>query len=74
MFAYKILIKLINTTQEPLKRKWTGSIDKSGKIHSAYMCLRMAKRICSIFVFHIVIYYFSMYLTHSHIVLCSVIL
>ena len=26
-----------NTTHLPLKRKWTGLIDKSGKDHSAYM-------------------------------------
>ena len=25
-----------NTTQQPLKQKWTGRIDNSGKIHSAY--------------------------------------
>ena len=26
-----------NTSQQPLSRKWTGPIDNSGKIHSAYM-------------------------------------
>ena len=26
-----------NTTQQPLKRKWTGLTDKSEKFHSAYM-------------------------------------
>ena len=26
-----------NTTQQPLKRKWTGSTNKNGELHSAYM-------------------------------------
>ena len=26
-----------NTTQQPLKWKWTGPIGNSGKFHSAYM-------------------------------------
>ena len=29
-------IKMKNTTQQPLNRKWTCSFDKAGKIHSAY--------------------------------------
>ena len=27
--------KMINTTQQPLKQKWTGPIDNSRKFHSA---------------------------------------
>ena len=26
-----------NTTLQPLKRKWSGPIDKIGKFHSAFM-------------------------------------
>ena len=31
----KIMVKMKNTTQQPLKLKWTCPIDKSGKYHSA---------------------------------------
>ena len=31
----KILIKMENTTQQPINWKWTGPIDNSGKFHSA---------------------------------------
>ena len=36
-WSIKILIKMKNITQQPLKQQWTGSIDKSGTFHSAYM-------------------------------------
>ena len=31
----KMLLKTKNTTQQPLKRKWTGPIDNSAKFHQA---------------------------------------
>ena len=38
LFAYRILYKKLNkdenTIQQPLQRKWTGPIDRDGKIHS----------------------------------------
>ena len=38
LFAYKILYQKLNkdenTIQQPLQRKWTGPIDRDGKIHS----------------------------------------
>ena len=33
----KIGITMKNTTQQPLKRKWTGPSNNSGKFHSALM-------------------------------------
>ena len=33
--SIKIGININNTNQQPLKRKWTGLIDNSGKFHSA---------------------------------------
>ena len=34
--SIRILIKMMkNTTQQPLKQKWNGLIDNSGKFHSA---------------------------------------
>ena len=38
--SLKKLIKKKNTTRQPSKRKWTGPIDKSGKIHLASSRLR----------------------------------
>ena len=38
LFAYRIFyqnLKMKNTTQQPLKQKWTGPIDRNWKIHSA---------------------------------------
>ena len=32
----ELLIKMKNTTQQPLKQKWTGLTDKIGKFHLAY--------------------------------------
>ena len=32
---YLNIIKNANTIQQPLKQKWTGPIDNSGKFHSA---------------------------------------
>ena len=43
--SMKIRLQIKNTTQDPLKREWTGPIDISRKFHSAYkwvkICLRM---------------------------------
>ena len=33
--SFKIWIKMKNTTQHPLKQKWTVRIDNGGKFHSA---------------------------------------
>ena len=34
--SIRIPIKMKNTTQQPLKGKWTCPFDKGGKIHLAY--------------------------------------
>ena len=35
--SIKFQIKIKNITEQPIKQKWPGPIDNSGKFHSAYM-------------------------------------